>query len=120
MDTSVKTPQNRRTKFVLIGLVAVICVLCFQLYKVNNIKSELVSRKSFLIRRLHECRVDSEETLTKYRNKRHESERLTKDLEAKNTEYEQMSQKYQDLEKLYESETRKLTGLQQSAVGTTS
>ena len=112
-----KSPNKRRSKYIIVGLIAVICVLCFQLHKENTAKKELITRKSFLIGKLYECRVASEKFNTKYKDKRAQNEILTKDLAAKTASYDEMSRKYDELETSYSAKTDELQQLQQSAVG---
>ena len=121
MDSRVETkaPSNRRTKYIIIGLLAVICVLSYQLYSVTKVKTQLVNRKSFYISKLYECRASSEKTETKYQEKRTTNEKLTKDLSDKTDEYVKILKKYSDLEDSYQSQTDELSKLQKSAVSRT-
>ncbi|CAB3992089.1 Hypothetical predicted protein [Paramuricea clavata] len=117
MDSNVQTklPNKRRSKYIIVGLIAVICVLCFQLHRENRAKKELIARKSFLIGKLYECRVASEKINTKYKDKRTQNEKLTKDLAAITASNEDMLKKYDELQTSYHTKTDELQQLQQSA-----
>ncbi len=120
MDSKVDTkiPNNRRTKYIIIGLVVVIFVLSYQLYSAHKIKKGLVERKTFFVSKLYECRVAAEKTDAKYKDKRTQNEQLAKQLAAKSDDYEKMSNSYKELQASYDSKTTELQKLQQSAVGT--
>ena len=117
MDTNVqtKTPPNRRTKYLLIGLVVVICVLSYQLYKENTAKKRLVSRKSYLIGKLYECRVASEKSETSLKEKKSENTQLTKDLTAKTKEYNELKTTKESLQESFNAKAAELQSLQKSA-----
>ena len=118
MDSKVetKTPSSRRTKFVFVGLAAIICVLSYQLYSENKVKKQLVTRKSFYISKLFECRAASEKTETKYQAKKTEHERLVKQLSDKMNDYDTLSKKYSDIQDSFESQEASLSELKKSAV----
>lgn len=118
MDSKVetKTPSSRRTKFVFVGLAAIICLLSYQLYSENKVKKQLVTRKSFYISKLYECRAASEKTETKYQDKKTANERLVKQLSDKMNEYDALSKKYSDIQDSYESQAENLSELKKSAV----
>ncbi|XP_028398998.1 CAP-Gly domain-containing linker protein 1-like [Dendronephthya gigantea] len=117
MDPNVqtKTPKNRRAKFIIIGLIVVICILSFQLYRINKIKKQLVIRKSFLINKLYECRVSSEKMEGKFKEKRAQNEQLKKTIATKQEAYEEMSAKYNELETSLNKKTEELTTLKKKA-----
>lgn len=120
MDSNVQTkvPESRRTRYFIVGLLAVIFVLSFQLYRVNNKKNDVVRRKTFLIGKLYDCRVAAEKSVTKYKNKQAENEHLVKELTAKQNAHEEITKKYNDLEVSFQSQTEVLQDLQKEAVGT--
>ena len=117
MDTNVqtKTPPNRR-KYLLIGLVVVICVLSYQLYKENTAKRRVVSRKSYLIGKLYECRVASEKSETSLKDKKSQNTQLTKDLTAKTNEYNELKTTNDNLQESFDAKAAELQSLQKSAV----
>ena len=119
MDSSVqtKTPTtNRRTKFVIMGLLIVILILAYQLHSVNKKKNDLVTRKTFLIGKLYDCRASSEKTDTKYKDKKAQNAALEMQLKSKQNDYDALSRKHSDLEMSYQSKTSALLALQKTAV----
>ncbi|XP_046839324.1 myosin-9-like isoform X1 [Xenia sp. Carnegie-2017] len=117
MDPNVHTkmPDNKRTKYIIIVLLAVIVVLSYQLYKENKLKKDLVRRKAFLYKKLNQCYVDGEKSEAKYSNVRKEKMKLNSDLEDKTEKHEKLSKDYDELQRSFDKKEMELHSLQKSA-----
>lgn len=51
-NVQTKVPSNRRGKFLVVGLLLIILVMLFHLYRGHNFKKDMVRRKAFLIAKL--------------------------------------------------------------------
>jgi predicted nuclease with TOPRIM domain len=119
MDSNVqtKTPNNRRTKYIFIGLVAVICVLSYQLYKENSAKKRLITRKTYLIGKLYECRVSSEKIETSLKQKKGENSQLSTELSNEKDGNDKLKKKNDELEGTLDKKEAELQTLHKVAVG---
>lgn len=118
MDPNVltKMPDNKRTKYIIIVLLAVIVVLSYQLYKENKLKKDLVGRKAFLYKKLKQCYDDGEKSEAKYINVRKEKMKLNSDLEDKTEKHKKLSNDYEELQQSFNKKEMELHSLQKSAV----
>ena len=118
MDSKVQTkmPDNRRTKYFIVGLIAVILVLSFQLYRVHKTKNQLVRRKTFLVGKLLDCRVSAEKNEKKNKGLQTKNEQLASALRVEKDAHEKRKTQYNTLEASYESKTGELLSLRKSAV----
>lgn len=113
-----KSPENRRGKFLVIGLVVVICVLSLQVYQQHILKKNLIRRKAFLLERLRESKAAESKSTYTLKLKILEVQDQKKKIDAKSQEIENVKKDLTSLTNDYNKKINDLQKLRTSAVST--
>lgn len=110
-----KVPDSRRGKYVVIGLLAVICLLSFHVYREHKLKKDLVRRKAFLLGKLRDSRMSESKTTTKLERVTQGFEEKKQQLTAKGKEIEDWKNKLEEMTNSYNKGLQEVVSLKESA-----